>query len=820
MKCTHDTLGNRDTSGVGGDDTEPLGMGPAPDEMRGISSEEKSPLQAAIQSELDTASWHANQVHHARDLKTQAEADREAEKKLGRRLFDIPSPIPQEWFREDSPRGNYLRRIFHMLQLPVVTPMSQITAAAGMGKTRECLQELRRLAGKVVYYYAPTHDLVNQVAEDLSAAGYTDVHPVRGRAAAGMCEIEEIDVISADIAAAGLSVQGMLCGNPENEDSELCPHFERCQYQIQRHTLSALKPSADRPLIFVLPHPYLTTWPSFLPEPDFRVVDESCWQQFVERSKLSFTDFLAISDEAPDAARRILRATATALRNGRFLLKSLRERGLTARADFKPAKSWLTRQINELTREIRESGSLDFSELHRWAAARHLVTQLSLEINFERKICHSIAYPDREFPGKKDLIGVYSRHPLGKEVPTLLLDASANDTINARIFGKLKTHKIEARRNAIIYQVRGKSFSRQSLVGENAFGKPIRQKEAERLRGEVIQFVIGRLEDHNRILVVAQLPVEHLLKDALKQYVQAGRIQLAHFNALRGSNEFEDCDAAIIVGRAQPSPGAVEALARAIFWDDPKPLLLISTYIKMSTMRRMADGSEEEEYVQRHPDPRINAILIQLREREIEQAIDRTRLIHNAEPKTVYLLTNLPIDVEITAAAKWRQLSQAGTSRIGRAILESVERVSVINVGAQDYEAAVLPFGRELGRCFPEIWRSVQSAKDSWDDGGGENGGRFQMNNLFGFAPHLLVSYRRPGQRRGPPSRALVAIRPAAAPHTVDNGQTVPDTMVGGCASTPRKSPPINPPDDLEVVAATAVGRLIEGAEIISIGRE
>jgi len=505
--------------------------------------------------------------------------------------------------------------------------------------------------------------------------------------------------------------------------------------------------------------------------------------------------------------------------DGRFLLKSLRERGLTARADFKPAKTWLTRKINELTREIRESGSLNFSELHQWAAARQLVTQLSLEIGIDRKICHSIAYPDREFPGKKDLIGVYSRHPSGKEVPTLLLDASANDTINARIFGKIKTHKIEARRNAIVYQVRGKSFSRQSLVGENAFGKPIRQKEAERLRGEVIQFVTGRLEDHRRVLVVAQLPVEHLLQDALKQYVESGRIQLAHFNALRGSNEFEDCDAAIIVGRAQPSPGAVEALARAIFWDDPKRLLPINTYIKMSTMRRMVDGSEEEEYAQRHPDPRINAILIQLREREIEQAIDRTRLIHNAKPKTVYVLTNLPIDAEITASAKWRQLSQAGTSRIGRAILESVERVGVVDVGTHEYEAAVLPFGRELGRCFPEIWPTVQSAKDSWDDGGGENGGRTQIRFLFANGPHLIVKFRRPRQR-GPSSRALVAIRPVAAPHAADNGQTVPDPGDDDRAPTARKSPPIHPRDDLETVVAIAVGRLIEGAEIISIGRE
>ena len=74
-----------------------------------------------------------------------------------------------------------------------------------------------------------------------------------------------------------------------------------------------------------------------------------------------------------------------------------------------------------------------------------------------------------------------------------------------------------------------------------------------------------------------------------------------------------------------------------------------------------------------------------------------------------------------------------------------MEVVGTITLGAQAFEAAVLPFGRELGRCFPEIWSSPNAGRDGWRDGGGLNGGCFQIELLFEYARHLIVTYRRPG---------------------------------------------------------------------------
>jgi hypothetical protein len=145
---------------------------PCPYDKPEISRGEPTPLQSAIRSDLDAASWHADQVHYVQKLEAEALEDRKAEEeKEGERLFDIPSPFPRQWLREDSPRGNYLRRIFRFLYMPIAAPMSLVIAAAGMGKTRECQQELKRLAGRTVHYFALNHDLVDQVVADLKAAG-------------------------------------------------------------------------------------------------------------------------------------------------------------------------------------------------------------------------------------------------------------------------------------------------------------------------------------------------------------------------------------------------------------------------------------------------------------------------------------------------------------------------------------------------------------------------------------------------------------------------------------------------------------------------
>ncbi len=207
-------------------------------------------------------------------------------------------------------------------------------------------------------------------------------------------------------------------------------------------------------------------------------------------------------------------------------------------------------------------------------------------------------------------------------------------------------------------------------------------------------------------------------------------------------------------------------------------------------------------------------------------------MIYNRDPKSVYLLTCIPIEAEITATASWRQFLGTAQNRIGQAILKSTEQIGTITVGSETFEAVVLPFGRELGRCFPGIWPSPDAARDSWRDGGKLNGGRLQIELLFGIAPHLILAYRRPGQR-GQPSRALVAIRPTGAAHTPSDGDGGANPTDIRCASTAPTSPATamsddRPPlpaiarstisdDDLRAAAMAALHRIVGPVPVLSI---
>ena len=62
-----------------------------------------------------------------------------------------------------------------------------------------------------------------------------------------------------------------------------------------------------------------------------------------------------------------------------------------------------------------------------------------------------------------------------------------------------------------------------------------------------------------------------------------------------------------------------------------------------------------------HVDPRVQAILAQIREREIEQAMDRLRFINDAPtPKTVILISRVATEVDVSFAMRFDHLCDGG----------------------------------------------------------------------------------------------------------------------------------------------------------------
>src|SRR5262249_29325401 len=138
---------------------------------------------------------------------------------------------------------------------------------------------------------------------------------------------------------------------------------------------------------------------------------------------------------------------------------------------------------------------------------------------------------------------------------------------------------IQAHRNAHVIQVRDRTFFRGSLVAKAPAGEDgERWRPTARLVAEA-QF-ITEVARKGRTLVVTNKRVRCALtgenaNGRLPISGQYAGADIAHFGNIRGTNEFEDHDVVIVLGREQPSVRTAERLAKAIWYDAKQPIRCI-----------------------------------------------------------------------------------------------------------------------------------------------------------------------------------------------------------------------------------------------------
>jgi hypothetical protein len=92
-------------------------------------------------------------------------------------------------------------------------------------------------------------------------------------------------------------------------------------------------------------------------------------------------------------------------------------------------------------------------------------------------------------------------------------------------------------------------------------------------------------------------------------------------------------------------------------------------------------------------------VIEQTREAEMLQAIDRLRLIQSERRKTVYILCNVPLDIQVDELVTWSQLT--GDRRLSDALAAC---------DARGWDA--LPLApKELTRLFPALWATKKAAE-------------------------------------------------------------------------------------------------------------
>jgi hypothetical protein len=613
-------------------------------------------------------------------------------------------------------------------KLPKRGQCTLVTGAQGTGKSRTCAETIGAMpgGGLAIWWLVPSLEKADEQAGEynqMRAADSLLARVVRGRGAFdprtndadAMCPRH---LVVNRAAAIGVNVKKAICDNG-------CSLRFSCGFQRQATALRA-----DPKGLFLMASDYL--WlPCPAPRPDIVIVDESVVDKAKETvsfdpSRIVADDLWAGGDleEAIGHRGLALLVRAAVVDHPARELAFLRERDVTIEA-VREAISQLTRReeaqpvLDGTMTDKKIADILDAVEAREILKVLRLFRQIRRELPQPRARLNSVWFdPDARIM----VAGELERQPrvfvsavrtprLPLEIPVLALDGTGSLALNRRIFGEHMTcERFAVPRNAEVWQVASKTFSRQSITGTDRRGNPISPKkmsEAARLRRQVLD-LLKMLP--GQVLLVTYKQAEEVLRPDLPPHVQ-----MAHFGALRGLNSYEHCETAVVMGREQPSAQAIEALTRPFCATDAEPFIPIGAYALQSRGRRVRNGGPNVGEVQVHPDTRCQAMLEQVREAEIAQAVDRVRPVFNR--RRIIVLTNIPLDLTVDHALTWPEL------RPGKFAYTFAQH-------------GVLPLSAgDLCCGFPSLWRSENTAKSDLSRSG-LIGSVPKYYYYLGFAPY------------------------------------------------------------------------------------
>jgi hypothetical protein len=587
-------------------------------------------------------------------------------------------------------------------------PTLALKAAAGIGKTMGIINNcigIDALKGSIDYY-VPSDVLGNQVIDDLKSnllgigkdpnqSPAFDSEAVTFRAIRGRSKADEdgnplcLNIASVDKAKSlGMSIQKNIC--------ESCDHFTDCGYQKQFKHVEL--PKLDQPIIIteeliqiddwdiqpvvnddgtpvlvetlldfediyevapvvnVLAHNYLFLQTHLYDKEqsstrfsqnycNLAVVDEKFWDKGIQTEEIKVS---AIDNLKSDAASFVL----AQLQAKKSLLKALR-------AKYSPAEvGKAAAALLSTAAEFKAASGTPKSK--KVAQVLYSLKDEMIRSNRDDSRCVSIG-PNKD---SVECVHLAKRQPLTvpDDVPMIFIDADLSPEILKLYRPNVRVVDIPAKRLATVYQVTDITNSKSSLLS----------KEYRRRALSVISF-IKHMATTGKTLVVTikdfRMALTGETDDKLPKCTDYHGAKLAHFGSLRGLNDFEEYDNVVIVGRMEPPVKALERQANGLWWDDNNPISRVSLTINDDGTERGCFFEERPKVIRYkghhphvirtscHPDPRAQVLLEQIREAETAQAIDRLRLIHQSRGARVFILSNIPVDIEVDQLFTWEQYS-------------------------------------------------------------------------------------------------------------------------------------------------------------------
>ncbi len=544
---------------------------------------------------------------------------------------------PIEWLSPDQATAKITKIIHQFFNDNPDRQSYLVKAAAGLGKSTVTLEAIARLQLRTVHYFLPTHKLADELVAKAEERGI-NVTVRRGREYVAkdtgqpICKKSQVIKLLAKI---GIHrVYNLVCEDKKSET--YCEYYDECKYIQQFKTEHTL---------VLMPHEYLTLEYSNLEYethnlPNFVVIDESFHSKLISNGSITLKEFM---DSQVDESVKSPIIESLTLKKP--MLTTLREHGVTNQdiereiAKLKGKRGNATginpgMSLNEQIKLLKQLAKENRPSTARIKRTLKLIAE-ELESD-NRNDCHRVhlGAVKAEEKGK-----VYIHYHYLKPVtrleeiesvmvrPTvLMIDADGDKTIAQ---GTLRDHNINffdipVKRNADVCQVSNVLIPK----GFNTNDKYL----------EALTNITNSLEN-KKVLIIGPKDIEGKI-DVRADYL--------HYGAIRGVDSFKNHDAIIVYGYHQPMIGDIENQARAIFWDTPYDMSLNQEMFQQPVAYRLTDGSTQWTDVHMSPEPMVNLLLKQTREYELQQAIDRIRLVHSPSKKEVIILTKIPLpDVEV-----------------------------------------------------------------------------------------------------------------------------------------------------------------------------
>ncbi|GEM_PF-3292980 len=608
-----------------------------------------------------------------------------------------------------------------------------ITAPAGSGKTQKMAKHVATTPSGVVEIYTPTHRMGDAWRDSIK--GYNPskkVIVIKGREALDgngtpLCAKHKL---AAELSLKGLSVYPNLCRRSQGKGTapSECPHYRQCAY-IQQfgHADVYIYTHAHLPL----ERGELETW-----TPSSVVIDESFFQACLQTVTVPLS---LLRDPGVPTKADALCADIHA-----HLAQHGLSRGLRKFLSFDNIG-----MLNEAREAVIRANNTKLkpgmAEADQAGFIRHAVSLYPLAVMLQHMAWAALSgHPIQamDFDRETSTLTIHHRRNITRfdgEMNTkiTLLDASASQLVIEPFFTVGTISPMHIPRRAVVTQCHSSRCSNASLI-PTKHKSPARQ-DAAAVRLADVQTLINRLEARGlKVLVVGPSGITGNPGNDIPSLltVRAGS-DLAHFNALRGVDHWGKMDAVVLVGRNQPSAVDVENIARSLYWDSEQPLTLTGQWTTEQRGYRMAGGVTCVD-VEVHVDPRVQAVLEQIREQESLQALDRLRLFRSSHSRPVYVLSNVVLDLDVHRLLDWHDLTH------GTRLEQAGEALA----------CGVLPLRPAwLSEQFPVLWKTEKAAKEDvsrargWDEelkkAQNSNIDTIGKMSLFGYQHQ----YKYPSQR-------------------------------------------------------------------------